>query len=103
LNSQPAANPALKYYSDKINKVSVSVIIKTDDNIIIGDLHIRPQNRIMDELCFAEQYLALTDAVVYESSGKARFKTRFMTVNTSKIVYVIPKDELIGKPDTAAK
>jgi hypothetical protein len=93
----PANTPALSNYFDKINKVSVNVIIKTDDNIIIGDLYIRPQNRIMDELDHADTFVALTNAIVLDNTGKVRFKTHFMTINTQKIVYVIPKDELVGK------
>lgn len=96
-------NSGEKSFSDKIQKIPVNVVIKAGDSIIIGDIHIRPQNRIMDELSFGDQYLAVTDAVIYDASGKARFKTKFMSLNSSTIVYVIPKEELVSKQNSASK
>ena len=60
----------------------------------MGSIHIRPIVRIIDDLLAAEQFIAVTDAVVYDSRGKALFKTKFMAVNRDEITYVVPQQEL---------
>jgi hypothetical protein len=81
-------------YSQKIEKISVEVIIKTKDDIILGSLHIRPIMRMIDDLLNAEKFLAVTDAVVYDRRGNALFKTNFLAINRDDITYVVPQDEL---------
>lgn len=62
----------------------MSVVLKTDDNIIIGDFRVRPQNRIMDKLDPANPYLAVANAIMLDKSRKLRFKTHLMTINSQK-------------------
>jgi hypothetical protein len=99
LETQLARNPVLNFYSDKVRKIAVSVIIKTNDHIITGDLYTRPMNRVIDELITSDKFLALTDAVVYEKSGAVRFRTEFMTINRDQVVFIIPKEDLLNKPN----
>ena len=70
------------------------MIIKTKEDIILGSIHIRPIVRMIDDLLASEQFLAVTDAVVYDSRGNALFKTKFMALNRDEITYVVPQQEV---------
>ncbi|MEJ2598760.1 MAG: hypothetical protein P8Z00_10535 [Anaerolineales bacterium] len=87
-------------FSDKIEKVAKRVILLTLSEVILGDFHYRPRLRLIDEMIAGDQYLAITDAVVYDKSGKVRFKTNFLSVNRDHIVLVIPWEELITKKES---
>ena len=87
-------------FSDKIPKVTTKAVIQTLSEVIIGDLHLRPRLRLLDELISGEQFLAITNAVVYDKSGRVRFKAKFLTINRDQIVLVIPWDDMEGKQDT---
>ena len=88
-------NQTIYYSNDKIEKVAITVIIQTSTNIITGDIYVRPMNRLIDEMNDTDKFLAVTDAVVYEASGKVRFRTACLTVNFDNIVLIIPKEDLI--------
>jgi hypothetical protein len=87
-------------FSDNIQKVTTKAVIQTLSDVIIGDLHLRPRLRLIDELISGEQYLAVTNAVVYDKSGRVRFSTRFLTINREHIILVIPWEEMDEKQDT---
>jgi hypothetical protein len=94
-NTQPVTA-----YSDKIEKVAKRVVLQTLNDVILGDFHYRPRLRLIDELLSGDQYLAITDATVYDKSGKVRFRSNFLSVNRDHIVMIIPWDEMITKKDT---
>ena len=66
----------------------------------LGDFHYRPRLRLIDELISGDQYLAITDATVYDKSGRVRFRSNFLSVNRDHIVLIIPWEEMITKKDT---
>jgi Family of unknown function (DUF6812) len=94
-NTQPVTA-----FSDKIEKVAKRVVLQTLNDVILGDFHYRPRLRLIDELLSGDQYLAITDATVYDKSGKVRFRSNFLSVNRDHIVMIIPWDEMITKKDT---
>ena len=87
-------------YSDKIEKVAKRVVLQTLNDVILGDFHYRPRLRLIDELISGDQYLAITNATVYDKAGRARFKSKFLSVNRDHIVLIIPWDEMVIKRDT---
>jgi hypothetical protein len=87
-------------FSDKIEKVAKRVVLQTLNDVILGDFHYRPRLRLIDELLSGDQYLAITNAVVYDKSGKVRFRANFLSVNRDHIVMIIPWEEMITKKDT---
>jgi hypothetical protein len=94
-NSQTAAA-----FSDKIEKVAKRVVLQTLNDVILGDFHYRPRLRLIDELISGDQYLAITNATVYDKSGKVRFRSNFLSVNRDHVVLIIPWEEMITKKDT---
>jgi hypothetical protein len=100
--TQVVTSKVLNFYTDKIRKVAVSVVIQTTNGFISGDVYTRPMNRVIDELSLSDQFLAVTDAVVYDDSKNVRFRAKFLTINREHIVYVIPRDDLIVKGNSGS-
>jgi len=86
-------------FPDKIDKIVKKVVIHTLSDVILGDFHCRPRLRLIDDLISGDPYIAITNATVYDKSGKARFKTKFLSVNRDHIVLIIPWEDLETKPD----
>jgi hypothetical protein len=87
-------------FSDKIEKVAKRVVLQTLNDVILGDFHYRPRLRLIDELISGDQYLAITNATVYDKSGRVRFRSNFLSVNRDHVVLIIPWEEMITKKDT---
>lgn len=84
-----------KIYTQVINKSLIKVILQTAFHRIHGYMHVRIGERLKDELDTAVNFLAVTDAVVFDPTGNTQlFKTNFMAVNRNQIVWVIPEDDL---------
>jgi hypothetical protein len=65
LKSQPIITP----FNDKIDrleKIAIRAVVHTQDYVIIGDIYVRPRNRLIDELIGGDEFLAITNAEVYE-------------------------------------
>jgi hypothetical protein len=82
-----------KYFTDIIQKVAVPAIIQTVLHRIEGAIHVRPDQRIKDELDREELFLAVTDAKVYDMNGSLLHEANFLSVRRAQIVWVIPRDE----------
>lgn len=82
-----------KYFTDIIQKIAVPAIIQTVLHRIEGNVHVRPDQRIKDELDLPEPFLAVTSATVYAPDGSVLRKADFISVRRDHIVWVIPHDE----------
>jgi len=82
-----------KYFTDIIQKVAVSAIIQTVIHRIEGTIHVRPDERIKDELDRDELFIAVTDAKVYDETGKIVQEADFISVRRTQVVWVIPQEE----------
>lgn len=78
-----------KFFTDVISKVAVPAIIQTTIHQIHGNVHIRPGERLKDELDRDELFMALTDAKVIDSNGKTVYQTDFLAVRRAQIVWVM--------------
>lgn len=83
-----------KIFTQVVSKKPVSVIIQTAKNRIHGKIHIRPEDRVKDELNRRETFIAVTDAVVYSPENEILFTSSFLTLNTEQIIWLIPEGEL---------
>jgi hypothetical protein len=83
-----------KIFTQVVSKKPVSVIIQTTSNRIKGKIHIRPEDRVKDELNRRETFIAVTDAVVFSHENEILFTSSFLTLNTEQIVWLIPEGEL---------
>ncbi len=82
-----------KFFTEIVTKKTVLVTVQTLTHRIHGQIYIRPDERLKDELDHASQFMALTDAIVYDASGVEIGRPEFMVINKNQIVWLIPEQE----------
>lgn len=83
-----------KIFSNIIFKHPVKAVIQTADYKIFGDVHVRPDNRLRDELNTSEPFLAVTDATIYDRAGQILYQANFLAVNAAQIIWLLPVNEI---------
>ena len=83
-----------KHDTNVVNKISIPVTIKTSTSLIKGTFHIRPDFRIKDALNDPEDgiFIAITNAVVYDSLGAKLHSRDFLALNKNTIEWLIEDD-----------
>jgi len=82
-----------KLFTDIIPKDPRPAIIQTLTHRIQGTIYVRHDERLIDELCCV-QFVAVTDAVVFNAQGAPLYRSNFLTINREHIVLVLPQDEI---------
>ncbi|MDP2776777.1 MAG: hypothetical protein Q8O48_03990 [Anaerolineales bacterium] len=82
-----------KYYTDVVTKVPVPSILQTTTHLIRGQIHILKGARFKTDLEGNEQYIAVTDANVYDAEGKIIYQGPFLAVQKKQIVWIMPVGE----------
>lgn len=81
-----------KFYTDIVSKITVPATIQTTTHRISGLVHIRPSERVKDELDRDEPFLAVTSAIIFGPHGEILFQAEFLSVRRSQIVWVMPEE-----------
>lgn len=92
-----------KFFTDVITKVTVPAIIQTVTQRIHGNIHVRPDQRLKDELDINEKFLAVTDATIYSFDGQVLHQCKFVSVQRTQIVWVIPESEVLGSTNESGE
>jgi hypothetical protein len=88
-----------KIFTDIVTKVAIPATVQTTTHLIHGQLHVRRDQRIKDELDLNESFLALTDVSVLGPDGQPLFQAPFLAVRRSQIVWVLPEqNQSAGRP-----
>ena len=82
-----------KIFTNIITKKPVPVTIQTTTHRIHGELYVRPGERLKDELNCSEQFLAVTNASVFNAEGNEILQCDFLTLSLGQIVWLIPDAE----------
>ncbi|RPJ29653.1 MAG: hypothetical protein EHM33_00275 [Chloroflexi bacterium] len=82
-----------KIFTDIVSKVAIQATIQTTTHLLRGQLHVRKDQRIKDELDINENFLALTEVSVLGADGQTLFQAPFLAVRRSQIVWVIPDQD----------
>ena len=83
-----------KTYTDIVHKDEFPALIQTTSNLIHGHIYLRAGLRLKDELNgTSEQFIAVTDAEVYNTNGQVLVHSEFLTVNKNHIIWVRPDEE----------
>ena len=91
-----------KIFTDVVQKEEVPALIQTVTNLIHGFIYLRPGIRLKDEFNNSpEQFIAVTDAQVYASSGQVLVHSKFLTVNKAHVVWIRPDEEAASEPEGA--
>jgi hypothetical protein len=80
-----------KIFTDIVSKVAVYATIQTTMHMLRGRIHVRRDQRIIDELDLSENFLAITDVTVLGADGQVLYQAPFLAVRRSHIVWVIPE------------
>ena len=82
-----------KIFTEVVPKVAIPAVVQTTEQLIRGNVHVRRDERLKDELDRDELFLAITDAEILRSDGEPLFQTRFLAVRRAQIVWVFPAHE----------
>jgi hypothetical protein len=82
-----------KIFTDIVSKVTVQATIQTTTHLMRGNIHVRRDQRIKDELDSDESFLAITNANILGTDGQVIFQAPFLAVKRSHIVWVIPEQD----------
>ena len=80
-----------KRFTDVITKRAVYATIQTATHLMRGDIHVRRDQRIKDELDLDEKFLAVTDVDVFAADGHVLFHAAFLALNRAHIIWVLPE------------
>ena len=82
-----------KIFTDIVTKIAVHVTIQTTTHMMRGQMHVRRDKRVKDELDIDESFLPLTEVSVLGPDGQALFQAPFLAVQRSHIIWVIPEQD----------
>jgi len=85
-----------KIFTDVVSKDTVEAIVQTTQHLVRGNIHVRQDERLKDELDHDELFLAITDASVFDADGKEIHRTHFLAVRRAQIVWVMPVKDSKG-------
>lgn len=80
-----------KIFTDIVSKTAIDATIQTTMHMLRGRIHVRRDQRIIDELDVNENFIAITDVTVLGADGQTLFQAPFLAVRRSHIVWVIPE------------
>ena len=82
-----------KFFTDHVSKVAIYATIQTTTHLMRGRIHVRRDQRMIDELDLNENFLAITDVNVLGTDGQVLFQSPFLAVRRMHIVWVIPEQK----------
>ena len=83
-----------KFYTPVIKKIPCATIIQTVNNRIEGKVHIRPDERLKDDINEQEMFIAVTQAVIYNNAGEVAYTSDLLLVNRTQIIWLMPVKEV---------
>jgi hypothetical protein len=83
-----------KIFTEVIPKLEIPAIVQTTAQLIRGNIHVRRDERLKDELDRDELFLAVTDASVIGADGQTVHQARFLAIRRAQIVWVMPANEV---------
>jgi hypothetical protein len=82
-----------KIFTDIVSKVAIPAVVQTTQHLVRGNVHVRQDERLKDELDRDELFLAMTDANIIGADGQVLHESRFLAVRRAQIVWVMPARE----------
>ena len=82
-----------KIFTEIVSKVAIPAIVQTTEQLIKGNVHVRRDERLKDELDRDRMFLAMTDASIIGADGQTLYESRFLAVRRAQIIWVMPANE----------
>jgi len=79
-----------KFFTDVVSKIAIPAVVQTTQHLIRGNVHVRRDERLKDELDRDELFLAMTEARVMGADDQVLHEARFLAVRRAQIVWVMP-------------
>lgn len=79
-----------KYFTEVISKFPVLALVQTTRHLIRGNVHVRRDERLKDELDHEEAFLAITNASILGDDMQVLHQTPFLAVLRAQIIWVMP-------------
>jgi hypothetical protein len=79
-----------KIFTDIVSKIAIFATIQTTTHLLRGRIHVRRDQRVIDELDLNENFLPITDVSVMGPNGETLFEAPFLALQRSHIVWVFP-------------
>jgi hypothetical protein len=86
-----------KFYTDVVRKAEMPAVIQTTTHLIRGLVHIKPGERLKDELDKGGVFLAVADATIHDADDNIIFNVPFLVVQSRQIAWIIPVGESTQK------
>lgn len=83
-----------KIFTNIVPKTPVAATIQTSTHRIHGEVYIKPDERLKDELNHSEQFIAVTNAQIFNEQGEVAYDSEFLTLNKDQIIWLIPDHDL---------
>ena len=64
-----------KIFTEVVTKMPIPIMMQTTTHRVLGNIHVRPDQRLKDELDRAESFLAVTEASILDADGKTVHRT----------------------------
>ena len=84
-----------KFFTDVITKLPQVVTIQTTLHLIHGEVYVRPEDRLKDELNHSDRFIAVTNASIFSLNGELLYRCNFLNINSDQIVWILPDKELV--------
>ena len=82
-----------KIFTDIVTKIAIPATIQTTTHLMRAHIHVRRDQRIIDELDLNESFLALTDVSVMGADGQVLYQAPFLALRRSHIIWVLPEQD----------
>ena len=86
-----------KRFTDIVTKRPVFATMQTTRHLMRGHIHVRPDQRIKDELDQDDKFIAVTDVSIIGNDGQILFQVPFLAVNRAHIIWVLPEQNKSGE------
>lgn len=81
-----------KFFTEVVSKEATAVVIQTPTHRIEGKIHIRPGERLKDEINQTEPFFAVTEVIIFDNSGQEMYRSDFLIVYRDFIIWMMPTD-----------
>ena len=86
-----------KIFTEIVTKRPVHATLQTTKHLMRGQIHVRRDQRIKDELDLDDKFIAVTDATILGEDGQVLFQAPFLAINRSQIIWVMPDQDKRGE------